>query len=103
MNAFQRIGEYCKARGYHYRLKGLREYWVRARDGEAVDSLAQSLLEGWQLPPYETALEMREKANICPVCSEHSGPKAKPRTVMILEDRARFRCDLCGHEWLSPV
>lgn len=103
MAGFQRLGEYCKAKGYFHRLKGLREHWVRARNGEDIGFYAQSLLEVWQLPPFENALQMRGRSLGCPVCGRQNDLQSSPRTVMILEDRGRFVCMDCGLQWLEPI
>lgn len=103
MAAFERIAAHCKHRGYLRRVPILRKHWLAAKQGAPLGAFAQQLLEGFQLPPFEHALEVRSETAGCPSCGVQTDLQAAPRTVMILEDRGRFVCTGCRREWLCPL
>lgn len=99
MAAFQRVGEYCKAKGYHDRLPIIRQWWFDAKRGEPLGDYAQQLLETWQLPPYENALRVLPSHSKCPTCKP--GEYGALYVVAQLEDRTRVACRTCKTHWLE--
>ena len=69
-----------------------------------MGAFAQQLMETMQLAPYERAVPMRERGSKCPKCGpipQHEGGGIW--VLMIIEDRARHQCTVCGFNWLEPA
>ena len=101
LDAFTRIAQYCKSRGWHHRLKGLREQYAKARNGVDLGAFAQLLLETMRLPPFENALEVWPAGRACCGGANQSGGSA--RTVVNIEDHYRLECTRCERHWLVKV
>lgn len=102
--AIRSIAQFCIARGWAHRLKPLRAHWLSVRGGADLSEHLENLLTVLQLPPFETAVRLRESHErpcSCPTATAASGGGAA--TLLIFVDRAMFRCASCGARWLERL